>query len=159
MRRHSPMPTDSFVPNVIGSALRDNRAMEYEAFVARHLDGVLRLCRAEGWPSFPADSSRALAVLTAPGVVTVVAVEGERVLGFAQVLTDGAIQAYLCNIAVALERRRQGVGRRLVQEVFAQSGAERLDLISVSAADDFYQGFQHRTFPGFRIYPERLDSN
>jgi hypothetical protein len=57
--------------------------MKYALFEARHLEGVLQLGRAEGWPSFPADPERALAVLTAPGVVTVVALDGDEVLGFA----------------------------------------------------------------------------
>lgn len=43
----------------------------------------------------PSDAERAVRALTAPGVVTVVAVAGEEVVGFAQVLTDGEIQAYL----------------------------------------------------------------
>jgi hypothetical protein len=43
-----------------------------------HLAGVLALCVAEDWPSLPADPARAARVLTAPGMTTVVATEGER---------------------------------------------------------------------------------
>ncbi|MFG1812503.1 hypothetical protein ACGFIF_01965 [Kribbella sp. NPDC049174] len=32
-----------------------------------HLPGVLALCTAEGWPTFPADPARAHAVLTFTG--------------------------------------------------------------------------------------------
>lgn len=75
--------------------------MEFSTFrTEKHLRGVLRLCEAEGWPSMPADPDQAVRALTAPGVLTVVAVADEEVVGFAQMLTDGEIQAYLCNMAV-----------------------------------------------------------
>jgi hypothetical protein len=41
--------------------------------------------------------------------VTVVAVDCEEVVGAAQVLTDGEIQAYLCSVVVALRSRRRGI--------------------------------------------------
>jgi ribosomal protein S18 acetylase RimI-like enzyme len=127
--------------------------MDYLAFGPEHLPGILRLCEAEGWPSFPADPSRALRALTAPGVVTVVAVSDGAVAGFAQVLTDGEVQAYLCDVAVADEVRGQGVGKKLIEEAFVRSGAQRVDLLALDESEDFYRSFHHRTMPGYRIYP------
>lgn len=124
----------------------------------KHLRGVLRLCEAEGWPSMPADAERAVRALTAPGVLTVVAVAGEEIVGFAQVLTDGEIQAYLCNLAVDARWRRQGIGTRLVEEAFGRSGAARVDLLAVNESEPFYSSFEHRALPGYRIYPVN-DSN
>jgi predicted N-acetyltransferase YhbS len=135
------------------AASGDNAAMDYVAFTEEHLAGVLKLCEAEGWPSFPADPARAVRALTAPGVVTVVAVEGGEVVGFAQMLTDGEIQAYLCDVAVATTARGQGVGKKLVEEAFARSGAQRVDLLALDESEDFYRSFGHRTMPGYRIYP------
>jgi ribosomal protein S18 acetylase RimI-like enzyme len=51
--------------------------------------------------------------------------------------------------------RRRGIGKRLVEETFARSGAERVDLYAGDDSDDFYRSFQHKTFPGYRIYPKR----
>jgi len=127
--------------------------MNYVGFSEEHLPGVLRLCEAEGWPSFPADPARAVRALTAPGVITVVAVEDGQVLGFAQMLTDGEIEAYLSDMAVTAKARRQGVGKKLVEEAFARSGAERVDLLAVDKSEGFYASFDHRTMPGYRIYP------
>ena len=42
-----------------------------------HLAGIVALCNAEAWLSFGADLNRAHAVLTAPGVTSVVALDGE----------------------------------------------------------------------------------
>jgi len=125
--------------------------VDVRPFEQRDLDGVLALCRAEGWPSLPADRDRAGRILTNPGVTTFVAVDGDAVAGFAYVVSDGEVQAYLASMAVALAHRRHGVGTRLVQAAFAACGAERLDLLS--DADAFYEHFPHRRWSGFRIYP------
>ena len=127
--------------------------MECIAFAEEHLAGLLRLCEAEGWPSLPADPERAVRALTAPGAITVVAVEDGEVLGFAHMLTDGEIQAYLCGIAVAAAARRRGIGKALIAVAFARSGAQRVDLLALDESEDFYRAFDHRTLPGFRIYP------
>jgi ribosomal protein S18 acetylase RimI-like enzyme len=118
-----------------------------------HLAGVLRLCAAEGWPSFPEDPERAVRVLTAPGVTTVVAVEGDEVVGFAQLFSDGEIQAFLANLAVAADSRGRGIGRVLVAEALRRAGGERIDLLSEDAAAGFYDSFPHFRKPGYRLYP------
>ena len=127
--------------------------MEYLPFERRHLDGVIRLCEAEGWQSYLADPERTFNALSSPGVITLVAVDEGNVVGFAQVLTDGAIRAYLANMAVASERRGSGIGRQLVRVVLSRITAVYMDLLSTGDADGFYERFRHRRFPGFRIYP------
>jgi predicted N-acetyltransferase YhbS len=127
--------------------------VELVAFAQEHLPGVLKLYEAEGWPSFPQDPPRARQALTAPGVVSLVAVEDGEVVGLARLLTDGALEAYLCELVVAEKVRRKGVGRRLVEETFARSGARRLDTLSAEGSEGFYASFRHRSFPGYRLYP------
>ncbi|WP_328998496.1 GNAT family N-acetyltransferase [Kribbella sp. NBC_00709] len=117
-----------------------------------HLAGIVALCEAEGWPSFGADLDRAHAVLTAPGVTSVVAVDGDEVIGFAYLLSDGHIVAYLSMMAVHHNHRRRGIGRELIEHATPLTGAQRVDLVT-DTADDFYASFEHRTFSGFRIYP------
>lgn len=121
-------------------------------FDESYLDEILALCMKEGWPSLPADRSRARRALTAPGVVTVVAVDDGRVIGFAQLLTDGEIQAYLSLLLVAEPARGTGVGRSLVRDGYRRASAERLDLLSTEGAQAFYESFTHRRHDGFRIY-------
>ncbi len=118
-----------------------------------HLGGVIDLCTAEGWPSFAADRARALRVLTASGVTTMVAIEEERVVGFAQMLSDGELQAYLANVAVERDRRGLGIGRALVMAALQIAGGERIDLLSEEEAVPFYEAFPHIRKPGFRLYP------
>ena len=48
---------------------------------------------------------------------TVVAVEQERIVGFARALFDGASNGYISTIAVAGDRHGQGIGRELVKRL------------------------------------------
>jgi hypothetical protein len=73
--------------------------MEVVSFEPHYIDGVLRLTTAEGWPTLAADRDRAVRVLTAPGAVTVIASEGEEVVGFARALTDGEWIACLTDMS------------------------------------------------------------
>ena len=125
---------------------------EVRRFRPDDLDGVIALCAAEGWPSFPEDPARALRALTAPGVTTVVADQAGRVVGFAQLLSDGEIQAHLSLITVHADARRQGLAREMLRLALAQAGGYRIDLIT-DTAPEFYSAMPHRRLEGFRIFP------
>jgi ribosomal protein S18 acetylase RimI-like enzyme len=127
--------------------------MEIHPFCADHLDGVLALCVAEGWPSLPEDPVRALRILTAPGVTTVVAVIEGEVVGFGELFSDGELQAFLTSLAVSVRYRGRGIGRALVEESLRVAGGERIDLLSEEASVGFYESFPHFRKPGFRLYP------
>jgi ribosomal protein S18 acetylase RimI-like enzyme len=127
--------------------------MEIRRYVPSDLAGVLRLCTLENWPSFPEDPARAGRALTAPGVTTVVAVEGDILAGFAQIISDGEIQAHLSLIAVDPAYRRRGIARDLIVHGLREAGGLRIDLITDSA-EDFYASFPHFRLAGFRLYPE-----
>jgi len=135
----------------VGAAARGDRCVTIELFDARHLDGVVALCAAEGWTSWTHE--RAARALAAPGTTALVAVEGGAVVGVAHLLSDGEINAYLAILAVDEEHRRSGVARRLVDELFARTNAWRIDLLSTPEAMPFYRSFAHRDKPGFRLYP------
>jgi ribosomal protein S18 acetylase RimI-like enzyme len=131
--------------------------MEIVAYEARHLEPILGLAKAEDWMTFAADRERAERAMEAPGVIALVAVEegpeGERVLGFAQAVGDGAITAYLCMLLVAADARGRGIGRALVERTMGESGVLRLDLLSSEVAVSLYERLPHARMPGFRLYP------
>jgi ribosomal protein S18 acetylase RimI-like enzyme len=126
--------------------------VDIRLFQPADLDGVVALCAAEGWPSFPEDPQRALRALTAPGVTTIVAAEGGHVAGFAQLLSDGEIQAHLSLIAVDPAYRRRNLAREMLRFGLEVAGGSRIDLITDSAPE-FYSALPHRRLEGFRIWP------
>jgi GNAT superfamily N-acetyltransferase len=132
--------------------------MEVVGFDVHHIDGVLRLTTAEGWPTLAADRERAVRVLTAPGAVTVVAVDGDDVVGLARALTDGEWVACLTDMVVDAGYRRRGVGGALIAEIFVRTGAERMDLLAEPGSEEFYRSFPHQPWTGFRLYPARATS-
>jgi ribosomal protein S18 acetylase RimI-like enzyme len=134
--------------------------VEIISYEPRFLDALLRLCRQEGWISFAANPERAGRAMTGPGVTALVAVErdagdgGERALGFAQAVGDGAFGGYLCMLLVDPEARGRGIGRALVERTLVESGVLRLDLLSSERAMPLYERFPHNKIPGFRLYPD-----
>ncbi|HWH21430.1 MAG TPA: GNAT family N-acetyltransferase [Solirubrobacterales bacterium] len=128
--------------------------MEIVAYAPRHLDQILALCKAEGWTTFAGSRDRAARAMSNPGVTALVAVDEERVLGFAQAVGDGAFGGYLCMLLVAEDARGRGIGKALVERTLVESGVLRLDLLSSEGAMSLYERFPHVRIPGFRIYPD-----
>ena len=64
--------------------------------------------------SAPAAASNAPAHQTDP--YAVVALEEERVVGFARAMSDEAFAVYIADVLVAPDRQRQGIGRTLAEE-------------------------------------------
>lgn len=71
----------------------------------------------------------------------------------AQMLTDGAVIAYLGCLVVAEPFRGHGLGRALMLEAHRRTGLARFDLLSEEDALGFYESFPHKRKPGVRIYP------
>ena len=126
--------------------------VQIEPYSPHHAAGIAQLCCDLEWLSY-ADVDVAARGCSAPGVVVRVAVdEGNRVVGFAQVMGDGVVQSFLAQLAVAATHRRRGIARALLRDAFDASGTDRMDLIT-DDAEEFYRSFPHKTKAGFRIYP------
>jgi len=92
------------------------------------------------------------------GAVTTVALDGDTVVGFAFAFVDGgALDGYLSIMAVHANRRREGIARLLLGELFRLSGVQRIDLLAEPGSEAFYESLPHFTFQGYRIYPRRPD--
>jgi ribosomal protein S18 acetylase RimI-like enzyme len=113
---------------------------------------ISRLSRTVQWPSLT-DPAVVHQVCTAPGSSAYVAITDGGLVGWAQALGDGVLQAHLGFLAVHPDFRRRGIARLLVVATFQATGAKRLDLITDPSAEPFYSGFTHKRMSGFRIYP------
>ena len=110
---------------------------------------IQRLSQALGWPSptqRPADSLLAWQ----HSWPALVAIEGERVVGFVRGLTDGAITMYIAEMAVEVRLRGHGIGRALLDACHVLYPTARLDLLATDEARAFYKAC------GFRILHEGM---
>jgi N-acetylglutamate synthase-like GNAT family acetyltransferase len=57
---------------------------------------------------------------------TVVAVDGVRVVAVARALFDGVSNGYISTVAVAADRRNQGIGRELVKRLMNVDESDRI---------------------------------
>lgn len=106
------------------------------------LDGIFALYEAEGWTNFSKD--KVAKMLAAPLSIYLVLVDDEEIVGFARYMTDEVEMTFIGEFIVSKNYRRQGLGRRLIEEISARHPMTRLEL--VSEEDDFYKavGFSFR---------------
>jgi GNAT superfamily N-acetyltransferase len=92
----------------------------------------------EGWPTPPSLDRRLAAVRGADHAAF--AFDGDRLVGFATALSDGALMAYLSLLEVVVSRRRRGIGTGLVRALERDIGAlYGLDLCCDEEVVAFYE--------------------
>lgn len=87
-----------------------------------------------GWQNRVQDPAR-FGRMMARANRTVLAFEGSRVVGFGRALCDGVSNGYLSMIAVAADKRRQGIGRELVQRLTADDEDEHITWVLRAGRD------------------------
>ncbi len=72
---------------------------------------------------------------------TIVAFEGERVVGFARAMFDGASNGYMSTVAVAADKQRRGIGRELVKRLMDVDEPEKITWVlrSGRGSDGFWE--------------------
>ena len=75
---------------------------------------------------------------------TVVALDGSRVVGFARALCDEVSNGYISMVAVATDKRGQGIGRELVRQLIKADTGITWILRAGHGSDGFWKrvGFQ-----------------
>jgi GNAT superfamily N-acetyltransferase len=92
--------------------------VEYRQLEPTDYDAVRAFLTSVGWADRVRDQQRFAAMMA--GVTrTVVALDGERVVGFARALCDEVSNGYISMVAVAEDKRGLGIGRRLIETLIA----------------------------------------
>jgi GNAT superfamily N-acetyltransferase len=110
------------------------------ADVGEHFLGIIGLYEAHGW-THASDPSRLRTAIEASSF-SVVALEGERVVGFARAMSDEAFAVYIADILVAPDRQRQGIGRELAEAILDHYPMDRFHhqvLVAERGAEGFYR--------------------
>ena len=111
-----------------------------EADVGEHFDGIIGLYRAHGW-THAGDPDRLRRAIECSSFA-VVALEEERVVGFARAMSDEAFAVYIADILVAPDRQRQGIGRTVTEAILDHYPMERFHhqvLVAERGAEGFYR--------------------
>ena len=90
--------------------------MEYRAITPEDYEPVRRFLSEAGWQQRVADPSKFVKMMENTGR-SVVAFDGPRVVGFARALCDEVSNGYISMVAVASDRRGEGIGRELVRRL------------------------------------------
>jgi ribosomal protein S18 acetylase RimI-like enzyme len=110
-------------------------ATDLAGIEARHLHGFF-----EGWPS-PPEPDRHLAALRAAYRV-VVALDGDRVVGFVNAIGDGVLSAFIPLLEVLPEYRGRGIGSELMRRMLAQlEDIRAVDLCCDAKLEGYYRRF------------------
>jgi len=80
--------------------------------------------------------------------------DGETLCGAGRMLSDGAIQSVIFDIAVLPEYQRQGIGRKIMEALEAEALDTRILLTSSFSAVEFYRKLGYRKHKtGMTKYP------
>jgi ribosomal protein S18 acetylase RimI-like enzyme len=120
-----------------------------EPFARANLDELIALFAAEGWTEYTEDVERTHRALSAPGVTTLVAVAGGRVVGAVQVQSDGEIQAHVSLPLIDSQSRGRGLGSRLLREGLERAGGLRLDIRT--RTEGYYERLGASRSLGYRL--------
>jgi GNAT superfamily N-acetyltransferase len=93
-------------------------AIEYRRIQPEDFEAVRAFLAEVGWAERVADPERFRAMMLNASR-TVVAVDHRRVVGFARALCDEVSNGYISLVAVARDRRRQGIGRAMIEQLTA----------------------------------------
>jgi GNAT superfamily N-acetyltransferase len=85
-------------------------------------------------------------------------IEGERQIGLARVITDYVTYAYLCDVYIVEERRRQGLGSWLISSVLEHPDLKHLKRVALITHDaqTFYLNLDFHFALHSNCYMERL---
>jgi GNAT superfamily N-acetyltransferase len=111
-----------------------------QASLPDHFAEIVELYRAHGW-THASDPDRLRTAIEASSY-SVVALEEERVVGFARAMSDEAFAVYIADILVAPDRQRQGIGRTLAEAIMDHYPVDRFHhqvLVAERGAEGFYR--------------------
>jgi ribosomal protein S18 acetylase RimI-like enzyme len=103
------------------------------------LDQLAALFNAVGWNRRTADRDR-LTQLVRGSLYVVSAWDGDRLVGFARAISDGAFNAYISTVAVLPEYQKRGIGRELIRRLL--DGRDHLQFV-LHANESAYPFYLH----------------
>lgn len=112
-----------------------------------------------GWQKRVADPGE-FAKMIAHSSRTIVAHDGQRIVGFARAVCDQVCNGYISMVAVAEDKRGQGIGRELVRSLVADDTGITWVLRAGHGSEAFWEkvGFRHSEVAMERVRSLRIGS-
>jgi spermidine synthase len=108
---------------------------------------IIALYRHQGWWEAADDERHDLLNRLIRGShCFVLAEEGEVVLGMGRAISDGVSDAYIQDLAVLYSRRRQGIGRLILQKLLARLRGDGIAWIGLIAEPGSENLYRHASF-------------
>src|SRR5258708_3016391 len=131
--------------------------IDYRPIAPSDYEAMRQFLTSQGWDRRVSDRER-FAKMMARADRTMLALDDGRLVGCARALCDGVSNGYISMLAVAEDRRGQGIGRELVRRLMAaqEAGEDEADVTWVLRAGRGSRGFWEKVgFAGSDIAMER----
>ena len=112
--------------------------MEFRAITPADYESVRQFLSEAGWEHRVSDLEQ-FKTMMENTKRTVIAFEGSRVVGFARALCDEVSNGYISMVAVAPDRRGQGIGRALIQRLTSDGDTITWVLRAGHGSDEFWE--------------------
>ena len=112
--------------------------MEFRVVVPDDYEAVRRFLSDAGWQHRVSDGEKFKRMLENTSRA-IVAVENSRILGFARALCDEVSNGYISMVAVAADRRGQGIGRELVRRLISEDAGITWVLRAGRGSEGFWE--------------------
>lgn len=86
----------------------------------------------------PLQDATAMEMMFRHGNYYIGAYDGMKLVGLARVMTDFVFTSYLSDLAVDEQYQKQGIGKRLIQEVQKAIPKAKIILLAAPAAESYY---------------------
>ncbi len=113
-------------------------------------EGLYELYGSLGWNEFLGLDASALAAAMAGSWLCVNVRLGTRLVGTGRIVSDGAINAWLCGVGVAPDLRGRGIGSGIVERLASRARAAGLHL-QLMAEDDKVPYYEARGWVRFAV--------
>ena len=113
-------------------------SLDYRPASPQDYDQARRFLSENGWSHRVADPERFARMMQGTNR-TVVAWDEERVVGFARALCDSVSNGYLSMVAVAENRRGQGIGREMVRRLMGDDSDVTWTLRAGRGSEGFWR--------------------
>lgn len=153
-RRVRVIESEEFGTDIIMS--KDLKLVTYREYTPTG-EEFIRLIESAGWQGITEKGSRQLETALCNSWFIVSAFKGDQLVGMGRVISDGVVQALICDLIIVPDEQGEGIGAGILKKLLRKCKEREIPMVQLFAAAhkaDFYKkfGFEERpaAAPGMR---------